>query len=93
MERQSYSVAKIDPHSEKVVARVTFNRLRDDGEALCKGDKGYGTAEALLMAPDQLLIGIDNTGKRINMHNSWARQFKLKGDLSAIVRLARPNGF
>lgn len=93
LERQSYSVAKIDPVSQKVVARVSFTRLRDGGEVLYKGDRGYGTAEALLLAPEQLLIGIDNNGKRVNKRNRWVRYFNLKGDQPAIVRLTRPEGF
>jgi SdiA-regulated len=93
LERRSYTVVKVDPDSEQVVARVSFEKLRHNGEALYKGDKGYGLAEALLLTYTELLIGLDNNGKHVNTRNQWVQKFDLQGKQPAIVRLSRPDGF
>ncbi|MEM8491878.1 MAG: SdiA-regulated domain-containing protein [Pseudomonadota bacterium] len=93
LERRAYSIAKVDPRQERVVARAGYSYLRDASGDLFEGDNGYGLAEALLLRNSEILLGLDNNGKPINERNRLSRQYSLRGDEPAIVRISRPEGF
>jgi len=93
LERRAYSIAKVDPRHERVVARAGYSYLRDASGDLFVDDNGYGLAEALLLRDREILLGLDNNGKPVNERNRLSRQYSLQGDEPAIVRISRPEGF
>ena len=94
LERRSLSVAKIDPASGQVVARLDFSDLLDANGGLYQGDPNrYGLAEALLLTSDMVLIGFDNNGYPINETNQLAQRFNLRGTQPSILQVPRPMDF
>ncbi|WP_157637792.1 SdiA-regulated domain-containing protein [Flexithrix dorotheae] len=55
-------------------------------------DNDFPMAEALLITDQEIWIGIDNNGGRLNPDNKWVKKEKLSGTQPIILRLSR-NGF
>jgi len=88
LERNNHTIAKIDPRTFEVVARVSF---ADPVRGLYKTNKPKGLAEGLAISKDRIWLAIDN-GERPFSKTAKAAH-GVKGNGSAIVVFARPDGF
>lgn len=93
LSRNHYRILKIDPHSKQIVASLSFSQLRDDAGSLYKNDGGFGLAEALVLTPARILLGLDNNGQSVRSNTPLAARFGLSGNQPSIVVIERPQGF
>jgi hypothetical protein len=92
LERGTYEIAKIDPKTYQVVARVSYF-LSEHG-AYETGEP-FAIAEALAMTKDEIYVGLDNNGTSVAPAAGKALGIKPgEGDrVGAIMVFKRPAGF
>ncbi len=94
LERRAYSIAKIDPKTKELVARLNFSNLKDKKHgSLYHGGTKFGLAEAIVFHDGKILIGLDNNGESVDVNNKWVNKLGLSGREPAIVTLKRPSEF
>ena len=88
LSRNERDLIKIDTNTWKIVDRRGYgfveNGMYDTGEP-------YGVAEALVMKPDEILIGIDNN--QTNLSKEATAKYGVSGNGGAVMYFKRPAGF
>jgi hypothetical protein len=85
LERNHYEVARLDAKTLKVLDRVSFFKstyeIYDTGEP-------FGLAEALLVEPEAIWIGMDNNGMPLGTRA--VAQFRVSGPMPGLFKFKRP---
>lgn len=93
LDRNNYRILKIDLIDQKIEAEFDYSQvLNHNGEKFYTNSR-YPMAEALLLTPERLLIGLDNNGESFNEKNKWIRKAGLKGRNPVIIIFERPKQF
>jgi hypothetical protein len=91
LERNDNLVAKLDANSMKVISKVSYKNTCSHQEGKLYSNSKYGMAEALLLTPDEIWIGLDNNGLPFSDHAQ--KTYGLTGNSPVIIRFKRPAGF
>ena len=91
LERNENIISKMDVETKEIVARVSYKSTcsHPDGK-LYEGSK-FGMAEALLLTPEYIWIGLDNNGLPFSKHAKAT--FGLSGNQPVIIGFKRPMDF
>jgi uncharacterized protein YjiK len=90
LERNTAEIAKVDPASGQVVARVSYYKT-ERAPLLYETGEPFGVAEALLLDKDRIWIGFDNNGQPVG--GKTAKAYDVKGHPPALAAFKRPAGF
>jgi hypothetical protein len=88
LERSGYEIAKLDPKTRTVLARVSF--LMSE-KSLYETGEPYGVAEGLALTPTEIIVAFDNNGTPLS--GITRDKLKVSGNGSAIFTFKRPDGF
>jgi hypothetical protein len=88
LERSARRIAKVDPSTLRVIARVSYASAEAD---LYQTDPRFGLAEALVLDRRQVILGLDNNGAPLS-ERAQAR-YGVSGNPSALLYFKRPPGF
>jgi hypothetical protein len=88
LERNTYEIAKIDPKTFAVVARVSYFKTE---KPLYETGEPFGIAEALALTSDAIILGTDNNKTPIS--GSAVAKYHVRGNVPALMFFARPPGF
>ncbi len=96
IERNNYSVVRINL-SDFSTVQYSFKKYMTDAD----GDLNmyfsehpeYGIAEALILFPNQIWIGLDNNQITVNQKNKYTKKYHLKGNAPAVLIFKRPKNF
>jgi len=91
LERNDNLVTKLNPESLEVIDRVSYRSTCSHKDGKLYSDSKYGMAEALLLTPEEIWIGLDNNGLPFSKHAQ--KTYGLKGNNPVIIRFTRPKGF
>lgn len=93
LERNGNYITKVNPVTHEVVAKYSYRHVcsvpEPDGKLY--DDEKYGMAEALLMTPEEIWIGLDNNGHTVSKYAH--RTYDLHGNKPVILKFNRPQGF
>ena len=91
LERNENIISKMDLSNREIVARVSYkSTCSHPGGKIYAGSK-YGMAEALLLTPENIWIGLDNNGLAFSKYAEDT--YGLKGNQPVIIGFKRPAGF
>ncbi len=96
LERNDYMVARLNLQNMDLqrVSFLPYAASPDKKQNLYKTENPqFGIAEALLLTPTQIWIGMDNNQMPVNKNNKWIKQYQLKGKAPLILILDRPQNF
>jgi len=93
LDRDNYRILKIDLTNQKIEGEFDYSQVLNHNEEKFYINSRYPMAEALLLTPEQLLIGLDNNGESFNEKNKWIRKAGLKGRNPVIIIFDRPKQF
>ena len=88
IERNSYEIAKIDPKTFAVVARVSYFETE---KPLYETGEPFGIGEALALTPDTIILGTDNN--KMPISGRATAKYHVKGNVPALMFFERPVGF
>jgi hypothetical protein len=91
VERNGNYITKVNPVTKKVVAKASFKQVVNEQVGIMYEPTRYGMAEALLLTPNEIWIGIDNN--YLSVSEQGKLNFGLEGRNPVIIRFKRPKGF
>jgi uncharacterized protein YjiK len=91
LERNGNYIAKVDPATHAVVAKVSYRATCSAPEGKLYEPSEFGMAEALLLTKDEIWLGLDNN--ELEVSPSAASKYKMKGIQPIILKFKRPKGF
>lgn len=96
LNRNEYVVSRIDLQTKSYV-KYSFKEYMTDENGnmnLYESENAaFGIAEALLLTPNEIWIGLDNNNQPINLNNELAKKYKIKGTNPIILIFERPSDF
>ncbi len=93
LDRNKYRVIKINTVSEEISSQFDYSEVLNYKNEKFYQRARYPMAEALLLTENQVIIGLDNNGKRFNSKNKFIKQAGLKGRNPVIIIFERPEAF
>lgn len=92
IERNGHYVSKVDPKSHEVVGKYSYGQTaqQSDGQRLF-AETEFGMAEAILLTPTEIWIGLDNNGFEASAYGQ--QSYDLSGNGPVIMKFKRPEGF
>jgi len=96
LERNDYMVARLNLQNMDLqrVSFLPYAATPDKKQNLYKTENPqFGIAEALLLTPTQIWVGLDNNQMPVNKRNKWIKQYQLKGKAPLILIMDRPLNF
>lgn len=93
LERNGNYITKINPQTHEVITKFSYKHICSSPPPNGKlyEPAKFGMAEALLMTPTEIWIGLDNNGKAVS---PYAREtYQLDGTQPVIIKFKRPSGF
>lgn len=91
LERKDNLVSKMDVKTMQVIQQVSYKQTCSHPEGKLYSGTPYGLAEALLLNPDEIWIGLDNNGLPFSKHAT--KTYGLTGKNPVILKFKRPSGF
>lgn len=91
LERNENLIAKVDVTTMEIVDKVSYKDTCSHPQGKLYAGTEYGMAEALLMTPDEIWMGLDNNGMYFSEFATST--FGLTGNRPVILRFKRPEGF
>ncbi len=91
LERYENQVAKMDVNTKEIVSRVSYKNTCSHPNGKLYQNTKYGMAEALLLTPGYIWIGLDNNGLPFSKHAE--ETYGLTGNQPVIIGFKRPSGF
>lgn len=88
VERSEYQVAKVDPATMTVVARVSYWKTEKD---LYTTGEPFGLAEALFITDEYVIVGFDNNKNPLSIFTM--QKYGVSGNVGAIAYFKRPKDF
>jgi hypothetical protein len=88
LERNTYEILKLDPANGAPLARVSYFKTE---QGLYETGEPFGQAEALVLTPKRIIVGLDNNGTPLT--KKAKRAYDVKGDPGAVFYFRRPDGF
>lgn len=93
LDRDNYRILKINLINQKIEGEFDYSQVLNHDEEKFYTNSQYPMAEALLLTPERLLIGLDNNGESFNEKNKWIRNAGLEGRNPVIIIFERPKQF
>lgn len=93
LDRDNYRILKIDLINQKIEGEFDYSQVLNHNDEKFYTKSQYPMAEALLLEPERLVIGLDNNGESFNKKNKWIRKAGLKGRNPVIIIFERPKKF
>lgn len=90
LERTGMVVAKVDPKTEKVIQKYSYQNMEKEPGYLF-GPANHNIGEALMLTKDEIWVGFDNNGLKASEKSQ--KELGLKGRDPLIMRFKRPEGF
>ncbi len=91
LERNDNTIAKLNASTMKVISRISYKNTCSHKDGKLYSNSKYGMAEALLLTPEEIWIGLDNNGLPFSEHAK--NTYGLSGNTPVIIRFKRPKGF
>ena len=91
LERKDNVVSKMNVETMEIVQKVSYKETCSHPEGKLYSGTEYGMAEALLLTPDEIWIGLDNNGLSFSDHAT--KTYGLTGKNPVILKFQRPAGF
>jgi SdiA-regulated protein len=91
LERNGNYIAKVDLKTYELVDKYTYKHICRAKEGKLYEPTDYGMAEALLLFPDEIWIGLDNNDLEVSEYAQ--KKYGLTGKNPAILKFKRPEGF
>ena len=91
LERKENLVSKMDVETMTIVSKVSYKNTCSHPQGTLYSGTIYGMAEALLLTPDEIWIGLDNNG--LYFSDYATKTYGLTGNNPVILRFDRPDGF
>lgn len=91
LERNENLISKMDVNTKQVVAKVSYKNVCSHPAGKLYSNSKYGMAEALLLTPTSIWIGLDNNGQPFSKHAQ--KTYGLKGNKPILIGFKRPEGF
>lgn len=93
LDRANYRVLKVNISGERISAVLDYSKVLNHRGEKFYSKARYPMAEALLLTPSSVIIGLDNNGDELNNENFWVKQSGLAGDKPVILFFSRPEQF
>lgn len=90
LERTGMLVTKVDPKTEKVIAKFSYQNM-EKSPGYLYGPAIYTFAEALMLTPTEIWIGFDNNGLKVTKEAK--KDLGIKNRDPLIMRFKRPANF
>ena len=91
LERKENLIAKMDLNTKSIVSKVSYKDTCSRPEGKFYDGTDFGLAEALMLTPDEIWIGLDNNG--LFFSDYAQKTFALTGNQPVILKFQRPEGF
>jgi hypothetical protein len=91
LERNQNLITKMDVSKMQVVNKVSYKETCSHPEGKFYKGTPYGMAEALLLTPDEIWLGLDNNG--LYFSDFATSTYGLTGNRPIILKFKRPEGF
>ncbi len=91
LERNDNYITKINTVTKQIVDRVSYKSVCSHPEGKLYGPSEYGLAEALLLTPTEIWLGLDNNGLEFTPHAR--KKYGLEGNQPLLLKFERPPGF
>ena len=91
LERNENVISKMDVITKQIVDRVSYKNTCSHPDGKLYKNSQYGMAEALLLTPEYIWIGLDNNGQPFSEHAEAT--YGLTGNQPVLIGFNRPAGF
>lgn len=91
LERNDNMIVKLKANTMEVISRVSYKKTCSHRDGKLYSNSKYGMAEALLLTPEEIWLGLDNNGLPFSEHAK--NTYGLSGNNPVIIRFKRPKGF
>ena len=91
LERNGNYIAKVDLSTRQVIEKYHYRHIASHPDGKLFGPTKYGMAEALLLTPDEIWLGLDNNGDSVTPYAR--RTYQIEGTAPVILKFKRPDGF
>lgn len=96
LERNGYLVTRVDLATLESQSLSYSGIMNDSNLKLTlytSKNPQFGIAEAIMLTPNAIWIGVDNNHRKVNKKHPMAKKYKLKGKSPSIFIFERPAGF